>query len=89
MEGKVYEYKGKHFVPVKKLEKGDAINLWSDKELGLSKYEWKKEEYSYEEFYKAMENSEADIFLCKENGILYIPGENELFGYGLCQMPEK
>ena len=37
--------------------------------------------YSYEKFYEASGNSEADFFKCVENNELYIPGENELFLY--------
>ena len=35
----------------------------------------------YEEFYKKSSDKEADLFLCLENGLIYIPGENELFLY--------
>ena len=37
--------------------------------------------YSYENFYEASGDSEADIFMCIENNKIYIPGENELFLY--------
>ena len=37
--------------------------------------------YSYEKFYEASGDSEADFFKCVENNQLYIPGENELFLY--------
>jgi len=58
-------------------------NMSTDLDLGLSTYEWKKAGtyYSNEKFYAASGNSEADIFLCLENGKLYVPDENELFHY--------
>ena len=58
-------------------------NMSSDRGLGLSKYNWKKAdtEYSHEGFYAASGNSDADIFLCLENGKVYVPAENELFQY--------
>ena len=56
-------------------------NMHSDRELGLSKHDWKKAEYSHEGFYAASGNSEADIFICVENGKLYVPYGNELYQY--------
>lgn len=50
-----------------------------DRELGMSKYEWGKYPYDYEAFYKAANDSQSDLFLCVENGNVYIPGNNELF----------
>lgn len=37
--------------------------------------------YTYEGFYKAAGNTDADIFRCIETDGLYIPGSEELFGY--------
>ena len=56
-------------------------NIRSDRELGLSKYDWKKSEYSHEKFYEASGDSKCDIFRCIENGKLYVPAENEIFQY--------
>lgn len=53
----------------------------SDRDLGMSKYEWAKHPYSHESFYKAAKNSASDLFRCVKNGNIYIPGENELFLY--------
>ena len=64
-------------------------NMRSDHELGLSRYDWKKADtnYTHEEFYAASGNSDADIFVCVENGKLYVPYENELFQYD--EPPQK
>ena len=56
-------------------------NMRSDHELGLSRYDWKKAEYSHGGFYAASGNNDADIFKCVENGRLYVPYDNELFQY--------
>jgi len=64
-------------------------NMSSDFGLGLSKYDWKKAEYSYEGFYTASGNSEANIFKCVENGRYYVPHENELFQYKVLPMLTK
>lgn len=85
---KIYEYGGKHFVPHSKLGKVNSITdikLRSDIALGFFDSDWAerivKFKYSYKDFYKAMGNSEMDIFKCIENGRLYIPCEHELFIY--------
>ena len=89
-----FEYGGYHFVPVRKLndseKKSDLCTFMktvkSDISLGFFRQDDilgrnQKYPYSYEEFYEASGNSEADIFKCIENNKLYIPGENELFLY--------
>ena len=66
-------------------------NMSSDFGLGLSTYDWKKDgtDYSHKGFYAASENSDADIFMCIENGKLYVPHENELFQYKEPPQKEK
>jgi len=58
-------------------------NMRTDFELGLFKGDrpHKRQDYSYDCFYAASGNSDCDIFRCMETGRLYVPGENELFGY--------
>ena len=51
-----------------------------NKKLNFNKYKGGNG-WSYEEFYKKSSDKEADLFLCLENGLIYIPGENELFLY--------
>ena len=81
------EYGGNHFTPVRQFRKseGDFHDItrrqFSDRTLGLSTYEWQKNPYSYADFYAASTDKECDIFRCEETGLLYVPGENELFGY--------
>lgn len=87
---KVYKYGDKHFVPHSKLAEFlnlAIIILCSDKELGFFDFNYpeknyiQKFPYSRTGFYDAMEQSEADVFQCVENGKLYIPCEHELFIY--------
>ena len=82
-----FEYNGYHFTAVGQFPKGynleEAMNsqISSDREMGLSNYDWAKHTYSHSAFYKASGNSQADVFRCIENGKLYLPGDNELFCY--------
>ena len=80
ISGEEFEYLGYHFKPSRKITKDDKRRLITDKELGFTKYDWNsKAPYEYEDFYKASGDSMADVFLCRENGRLYIPCLNELF----------
>lgn len=87
MKKEAFEYLGKHFEPVKRLtDKQLELNtiskhLYSDRELGFSKYDWKKVNYSHEGFYEACEDEYYDLFKCIENNKIYIPCGNELFEY--------
>lgn len=82
-----FEYNGYHFTAVGRFPKGYNLEeamkslIFSDREMGLSNYDWAKHTYSHSAFYKASGDSQADIFRCIENGKLYLPGDNELFCY--------
>mgnify|MGYP003453408546 CR=1 FL=1 len=82
-----FEYLGYHFTPEKRLTdnqlelKNVSLHQSSDKDLGFNTYTWKKHDYNYDEFYEAYGEKWFDLFRCKENGRLYIPGQNELFIY--------
>ena len=84
----VFEYQGYHFEPVGILPQGlegkELVNQTrGNTELHLTTYEREDDIlYSYAGFYEASGSSKADIFRCMETGRNYIPGENELFGYG-------
>ena len=85
---KTFEYGGYHFTPIRKFHKkeGDffAISkrLASDTNLGLCTYQNRqKAPYDYKDFYTVATDKECDIFRCEENGLLYVPGKNELFIY--------
>ena len=85
---KTFEYGGYHFTPIRKFHKkeGDffAISkrLASDPNLGLCTYQDRqKAPYDYKGFYTVATDKECDVFRCEENGLLYVPGENELFIY--------
>lgn len=85
---KTFEYGGYHFTPIRKFHKkeGDffAISkrLASDPNLGMCTYqERQKVSYDYKGFYAISTDKKCDIFRCEENGLLYVPGKNELFIY--------
>lgn len=85
---KTFEYGGYHFTPIRKFHKkeGDffAISkrLASDPNLWLCTYQDRqKAPYDYKDFYTVSTDKECDIFRCEENGLLYVPGKNELFIY--------
>ena len=81
----MFIYKKYHFEPhgqiLPKMSFTDiSKKLKSDQKLNFNKYKGGTG-WSYEEFYKKSSDKEADLFLCLENGLIYIPGENELFLY--------
>jgi hypothetical protein len=85
----MFEYQGFHFEPMGKV-KGDFFSITRNcADPLLSKSDkWQNDNplfrvcktYSHEGFYLAAQ-SEDDIFLCKEDGKIYIPAENYLFRY--------
>ena len=82
---KTFEYGGYHFTPIRKFHKkeGDFFviskRLASDPNLGLCTYQDRqKAPYDYKDFYTVSTDKECDIFRCEENGLLYVPGKNEL-----------
>lgn len=101
-----FYFSGYHFTPYRKFGKGEVDkpldndsrpwkkdaqyamrNMRSDPDLYIG-----KESYTHAKFYEASCNSEADIFICAENGRLYVPGENEVFLYNeppQIETPEK
>ena len=88
---KVFEYGGYHFVPYRKFrgksEKDfGAVSdkLRTDWQLGMiadRRHEDYKIDYDYDDFCTASPDSSCDIYRCVENGRLYVPGLNELFGF--------
>lgn len=88
-----FNYGGYRFVPygfLSKRENDDfqylSGKLRTDTDLGFFDSNdvpgrTQKRRYSYKRFYAAAPNHKHDIFKCKENGKLYIPGEHELFEY--------
>jgi len=56
-------------------------NIETDFSLNLRNVGSAGEKWSYDGFYAASDNSEADIFICIENNNLYVPALNELFRY--------
>lgn len=81
-----FEYNGYHFVPIGKIDSESTLQeianvTVSKNSLGMSVYDGSRLPYSYDEFYLAAQQSEADVFRCIETGKSYLPGTNELFEY--------
>lgn len=83
-----FEYNGYHFAPVKKLDEKEnfrsiSSKIYSERTLAMANYDfkWVKVPWDYKAFYEASTDKEADIFRCSETNLLYLPGENELFGW--------
>lgn len=83
----VFEYDGYHFVPVQIIDRSKSFRfiserIYTDRKFGMASYDydWVKLAWNYNDFYK-FATKPADVFLCCENGCLYLPGENELFGW--------
>lgn len=82
-----FEYLGYHFAPVGKFPPSATFfditrRLKSDRSMGCSTYEWATKPYSHKDFYQAANAAgcgDYDKFLCLENGLTYVPCENELF----------
>jgi|GEM_PF-159112 len=56
-------------------------NMATDAHLNFRNDGSAEAKWSYEDFYAASENCNADIFILVENGKLYVPTEGELFQY--------
>lgn len=84
-----FEYNGYHFIPERKLTVREnnfrviSSRIYTERTLGMATYDfdWVKIPWNYEKFYEASTDKEADLFRCVENNLLYLPGENELFGW--------
>jgi hypothetical protein len=87
IQPRTFEYGGYHFTPERRFRGCEkdfdtAMRRAStDFGLGLSTYDWRKAEYSYEGFYAASTDKNCDLFRCVETGRLYMPALNELFAY--------
>jgi len=82
-----FQFGGYHFTPYRKFRKreGDFFSICqrirSDRELGLWTYEGRKADYTYDSFYAASTDKSCDLFICAENGKVYVPCINEMFEY--------
>ncbi len=84
-----FTYADKTFIPYRVFteeEKAEDMPEFSkrlahDHDLGIAdlSYFYSIYPYSHDDFYEAARQSKCDIFLCEENGKLYVPGQNELF----------
>jgi hypothetical protein len=94
MNKDTFYYMGYHFTPVMRFDESQfdfftiSRQLKSDRDMGLSTYDNRKKNYSHAGFYQASTKKDFDVFLCEENGKLYIPCQNELFEY-VSKEPEK
>lgn len=83
MSSKVFKYSHYHFMPVGVFPKGSSLaenirTVRISDDLHLSK---ESNNYSWEGFYKASGNSDADVFLCLETAKCYVPASNYLFEF--------
>lgn len=88
----IFEYQGFHYVPLRRFDpEEEQMSLREMSKFLVSPGETSAGTmaYRYDEFYKASGDSEADIFLCAENGKQYIPCENELQEYRPSKMMEQ
>lgn len=83
-----FEYGGRHFTPYRQFVQRDGDffkithSLTSNSQIGFCNYEQRRKfDYSHKDFYKASTDKTCDIFRCLEDGLLYVPCENELFIY--------
>lgn len=88
----VFEYGGKHFLPVGVIGQKTTLyeqtnHISTDRDLKIwdknneTVYGKAKVSYSHSDFYAACKNIKCDIFKCLENGKNYLPCEHELFEY--------
>lgn len=93
-----FMYGGQVFIPYRRLTGNEVMHddpirhTMHDPALGLmrSTYADCKTPYNYEDFYRASPAKDCDLFLCQSNGLLYIPGENELYRWvGYRGLPDK
>jgi hypothetical protein len=91
----VFEFRGFHFKPNRNFRYGEVdMQLEGDSRLWKTdaSYQFRnmasdpdmralKSENLYVAFYGIATKSTADIFVCVENGKLYVPGDSELFLY--------
>lgn len=81
----IFKYAGRHFEPLSIQLKGDFHSITRrTASVGIGNYPWSHTKYDYMEFYKAashVDGGEADLFLCIEDGLVYIPCANELMLY--------
>lgn len=81
----VFKYAGRHFRPVSVPLPKDFFSITRRcASVGIGNYPWSTTKYKYKDFYTAAATAgggEADTFLCLEDGLVYIPRENELMRY--------
>lgn len=84
---RVFLYGNHRFCPYRGLQAFEMAmayitrNSRSDPALGIAAgdYPYTKEAYTPDDFYKAANAEKCDLFVCLDNGRLYLPAENELF----------
>lgn len=83
----MFDYGGIQFCPYRRLTNEEATLQYamrhaaSDFELGLRRadYPHSKYPYNHKDFYNKTRAKKCDLFVCVQNGKLYLPCENELF----------
>lgn len=97
-DDKVFNYEGHHFCPYRSFSAAEKTmeyairHCGTDLEMGLIQSEkpHSKTPYSHDKFYKAANADKCDLFVCRDNGRLYVPAENEMFTWtGEIGEPDK
>lgn len=80
-----FQYSGLHFTPLTQKLKGDFFQITRRlRSVGIGNYPWSHTPYNYDDFYKQATpagGENADLFLCSEDGLVYVPCLNELMLY--------
>lgn len=95
---KTFEYGGKRFCPFRRLTSEESSVYYAmrhsarDDGLGMLNKEYPNSKYPYNhsEFYEKSGVKNCDLFVCLDNGKLYLPCDNELFEWqGDIRKPDR
>jgi len=95
---KVFEYGGKQFCPFRRLTSTESSIYYAmrhssaDNSLGMQSKDYpnSKYPYSHAEFYEKSSAKNCDLFVCLNNGKLYLPSDKELFEWqGDIRKPDR
>lgn len=75
---KVFRHGDLHYIPYRCLNKQELKGDFAIRHCQTDAFQ-NERSYNYEDFYAGSTEQECDLFLCVENGKLYLPGENYLF----------
>lgn len=89
---KVFHYGGLHYIPYRVLSGKETKSDFAIRHCRADTFQ-NERSYDYSDFYANSTEQECDLFLCVENGKLYLPGENYLFLWdgekGKCEFEQE